>query len=148
MKEKRDNEELISYDELKLRNRMLKRRIELLEKELEKWKDTERKPINIDKELKTFIEGIVHSLKNELLLILEMSGRIQKEPEMNHKKYMETIVRSAQFSDILLSNLMDYLGYGGIVYKPFSFVEILEELTPLILMLHYQKNWKIQLLIL
>ncbi len=47
MKEKRDNEELISYDELKIRNRMLKRRIELLEKEIEKWKDTERRPINI-----------------------------------------------------------------------------------------------------
>ncbi len=28
---------------------------------------------------------------------------------------------------------MDYLGYGEIVYKPFSFVEILEELIPLIL---------------
>lgn len=136
MKEKRDNEELISYDELKLRNRMLKRRSELLEKELEKWKDTEKRPINIDKELKAFIAGIIHSLKNELLLILETSSRIQKDidiTEMNHKKEVETVARSAQFSDILLSNLMDYLGYGEIVYKPVSFEEVLEELIPLII---------------
>ena len=71
MEDKMDSEELVGFDELKRINRIFKRRIELLEKDLAKWKDTERRPVDVDKELKTYIAGIVHSLKNELLLIIE-----------------------------------------------------------------------------
>jgi signal transduction histidine kinase len=136
MREKINNNEMINYDVLNIENRMLKRKVKLIEKELEKWKDTEKKPINIDKELITFIAGISHSLKNELILLKTTTDRMQKDiniSDINLKKDINTILSSTQFSDILLGNLMYYLGYGEIVYKPFSFVEILEELVPLIL---------------
>ena len=64
---------------------------------------------------------------------------------LNHKKEIETIARSAEFSDILLSNLADYLGYGEIIHKPISLKEVLEELIPFILPrlpnnVHFEKD--------
>lgn len=128
------NSEIITdYDIIKLENRMLNRKVKLLEKDLKKWKDTVRKPIEGNEELRIFIAGIAHSLRNEILLIHSTARQLKYNKSFEIEKDAETIEQSARLSELLLTNLSDYLGYGEVLLKPISVCRAFEELKTLLI---------------